>query len=385
MLLITRLNNGGAARHAVALGRRLEDGKHIAFLVTGRTEGNENHILDYARSCKVDPFVISQLRRSLNPFRDAISWIRVYRLILKKKPDIIHTHMSKAGFIGRSCALAYNLLHRKKTKIVHTFHGHVFHSYFSRFKTGIFIFFERILARYSDALLAVSPRIREDVDEKLRIQDTKKLRVIPLGIDFSPLERKKDENARIVDMNIGMLGRLAPIKNYDLALEIGKILKEQGIQARIQVGGSGDERIFQELSRSCPDNINFLGNVQNPQAFWQDMDMALLTSKNEGNPVALIEAMFTRLPFVATYVGGIPDMAVKPVRQKNNLWIFENCILIKGFNPNDFVEAIEFYHDSNIREKAGNAGYAFATKKYLFERLISDYEKLYLELTEKCH
>ncbi|UCH64402.1 MAG: glycosyltransferase [Ignavibacterium sp.] len=248
LILITRLNNGGAAKHAIILSSKLNDYGFESVLLTGHTESNEDEISWYAKNYNVAPVFIKHLTRSLNPLFDLSAFISVYSLIKKHKPDIIHTHTSKAGLIGRTAAIIYSLIHRNEIKIVHTFHGHIFHSYFSGLKTSIFIFLEKLLANKTDSIISISKKLKDDIIDKLKIKNDDKVAVIPLGVDYSLAEDYKSGQASSDILKIGMLGRIAPIKNYSLAVEIARKLKSEKIPAKIFIAGGGSSTDYKNFS-----------------------------------------------------------------------------------------------------------------------------------------
>jgi len=379
LILITRLNNGGAAKHALYLAKGLlEDMGFDSCLACGETEENEDHILSYAERKGLAPVIIKNLKRSLNPLRDCLALVDVYKLLREKQPHIIHTHMSKAGFIGRLAALIYNLVNKEKVKITHTFHGHIFHSYFPPFITALFVYLEKFLAGKSNALIAVSPLVKTQVQKRLDLLGSSKFEVIPLGMEFPYLHGI--EQSPIVNtpfLQVGMLGRLAPIKNYGLAVEIAQLCKEKGLPVKIKVGGSGSDQDMRELTTMSSSSIIFLGNVENPAEFWSTCHIALVTSKNEGTPVSLMEAMSHGLPFVASRVGGIPDMAGEFLEKKGNLQRFFHCILVDGFEAHDYADALAFFLDYSVREKAGKEAARFAREHYSLKKMLERYKILY--------
>ena len=206
--IITRLNNGGVAKCAIWLSGMLDKKKFDTILISGKTEGNEDDILWYSQQYAVSPVIIPQMRRNLNPFSDLIALLKIYRLILKEKPVIIHTQMSKAGLLGRTAAIVYNQFHKDKIKIIHTFHGHVFHSYFSGIKTRLFVFLENMLARRTDTIISISERLNDEIRQVIKIKDSNQLRVIPLGVDFSPPKRHPDRKSRNRDIHIKIISRI---------------------------------------------------------------------------------------------------------------------------------------------------------------------------------
>lgn len=380
--IITRLNNGGPAKHAIWLSGMLNAKKFKTVLISGKTEHNEDDIIWYAKKYSVSPLIIPNLKRSLNPISDLIALVRIYRLILKERPHILHSHMSKAGFIGRGAAIIFNLFHRRKIKIIHTFHGHVFHSYFSGIKTRLFIGLEKILAKKTDLLVCISPRLKNEIQRILKIGNPEKFKIIPLGIDFLPPPKNRRQESQNRYLHVGMLGRLAPVKNYQLAVEIARELAREKIPVKILIGGGGSTYDFEKLQQDKINNISFLGNIEDSRKFWEKIDIAMVTSKNEGTPVALIEAMISEIPFIASHVGGIPDMTSGSVRREGNLLIYDNCILIQDFHPYDFVKALRFFSDNEIRRNAGNVSRQFAKEKFSSNRLVFDIETLYRDLLE---
>ena len=154
--IIARLNIGGPAIHTVLLTEGLNKDKFDSLLVCGTIAKDEGDMLYYARAKDVVPYVILKLRRELNPLNDLIAFLKIYKLIRRENPDIIHTHTAKAGTLGRLAGIFYNLLAARRIKLIHTFHGHVFEGYFGRFKTRLFIFIERFLACFSSRIITVS-------------------------------------------------------------------------------------------------------------------------------------------------------------------------------------------------------------------------------------
>ncbi|UCH66899.1 MAG: glycosyltransferase [Ignavibacterium sp.] len=127
----------------------------------------------------------------------------------------------------------------------------------------------------------------------------------------------------------------------------------------------------------------FLGNIDTPETFWNDKDIALITSKNEGTPVSLIEAMLSGIPFIAPSVGGIPDMATGEYNTVNNLMIFKNCVLVNSFDAKDFINAIDYYSAGESRISAGEAGRKFAEETYSINKMMYNTENLYKSLLSK--
>jgi len=384
--IITRLNNGGPAKQAIWLSSLLDHEKYEKILLAGQTEENEDDILWFAERYNVSPILLKNLKRSIAPISDIKSLSQVYKFICERKPDIIHTHMSKAGLLGRAAGIIYNLLHKHNIKLVHTFHGHIFHSYFSTLKTRLFIFIERVLAKKTTALIAISNKQKEEINIKYRIGKKGQFRTIPLGIDYGNIKKKKrGRGNKTSSLKIGMMGRISDIKNYELAIGIADEIKKNKIDAVIHVagGGGGGEKDLNALiekvkQKNLQDRILFHGNIKNPEEFWKDIDIAMITSKNEGTPVSLIEAMLTGIPFIASEVGGIPDMTVEPLHASGNIKYYKNCILIGSFSQGDFFKGIQYYFEKKqARIEAGTAGAKFAASVFTIDRLLDDIRKLY--------
>src|SRR5215218_1172141 len=226
--IIARLNVGGPARHVVWLTERLNDGEFESVLIAGTVPKGEESMNYVAEQHGVQPVFIEEMSRELSP-KDLISLFKILREIRRLKPDIIHTHTAKAGTVGRSAALLYKLLTRRKVRVVHTFHGHVFHSYYGKLKTGIFIAIERLLARFAtDKIIVISTQQFQEIHEKVRIGRRGQFEIIPLGIDLgafsSSEEKRKSFRSELgiedQDILVGFVGRLTEIKDVSLYLQV---------------------------------------------------------------------------------------------------------------------------------------------------------------------
>ncbi len=381
--IITRLNNGGPAKQAVWLTSKLPDKGYECRLITGLSEAGEDSITWFAEEYNVEYTLLSDLKRSISLLSDIRTASSILRIVKEWKPQIVHTHMSKAGLVGRMAVRLYNIFRKEKIITVHTFHGHVFHSYFGKLKTKLFIFLERYLAKKTDAIVAISKNQKNELLYTYRIGSYAKIREIPLGIDFKPLQKKKNDHRHIY---IGMMGRIAEVKNYPLAIEIAEAIKKEKLPCSITIAGGGDNAKLEEYRSEIKelgleDVISFIGNIDSPEQFWADKDFAMITSYNEGTPVSLIESMFCGIPYIASRVGGIPDMVEGTVNQKKeNLYIYNNCVQVGSHNAEDYVKAIAlFLHDSGFRKNAGKASLELS-KRYSINRLVDDIDVLYSQL-----
>jgi len=327
------------------------------------------------------------MKRDISPKDDQLAYKKILQLIDWFKPDIIHTHASKAGALGRLAGI------RKKVPIiVHTFHGHVFHSYFNKVKTQAYISIEKRLAAYSDAIIAISPLQKQELVEQFGIASESKTKVIPLGFDLRRFkedqERKRIEFRKQYQLEsdviaIGIIGRLVQIKNHDLFLRLAEdILKRTKKKVKFFIIGDGDlmEDLKQRAdqlklsSKEMPtydDPLIFTSWIKNIDEAIAGLDIIVMTSKNEGTPVSLIEAQAGERAIVSTEVGGIKDI-ILPGRS--------------GFiSPNGDLHGLSdqlfrLIEEDQLREEMGKVGYSFVREKFTYQRLADDVDQLYKNL-----
>lgn len=386
--IISRLNIGGPAIHVVLLTAGLNDGGFISLLVCGsicRAEGDMSYS---ALEKGIQPHFIPELKRELNIFNDIVSLAKIYRIINTEKPDIIHTHTAKAGTLGRLAGAIFNFLNpRLKIKLIHTFHGHIFEGYFGKIKTKLFILIERFLARFTCRIITVSESVKREL-VCLGICGEDKIEVIPLGFELDRFIGILSKNTPTV--NIGIIGRLAPIKNHNLFLEAAAILakENQETELRFKIVGGGElkpklEQRARELNIGS--QVDFLGWQVDLAGIYLDLDIVALTSINEGTPVSLIEAMASARAIVATDAGGVRDLLGEEMGAYEGInpdfRVCERGIIVKPNNPRAFSSALAFVlKDSSLREEMGLSGRKFAKGKFSKERLIKDTQALYARL-----
>ena len=298
--LLTRLNIGGPSRHALILTRGLAD-RYPTVLAAGQPSPEEGKLSDPAV-----PVVDVPLVRPLRPVTDLRAIRAVRRLLRRERPAILHTHMAKAGTVGRVAALTM----RRRPVLVHTFHGHVLDGYFRPATARTFLGIERVLARRTDALVAVSDEIRDEL-LALGIGRDDQWRTIPLGLDLDELLGRAGRSgvlrARVGigdEPLVGMLGRLVPIKDVATAIRAMARVPD----AHLALVGDGEDRaalVALATDLGLADRVHFVGWRHDIGDVLADIDVALLTSRNEGTPVALIEAAAAGRPAVATDVGGV--------------------------------------------------------------------------------
>jgi len=237
--IIARLNVGGPARHVVWLTSALQDDEFRSQLIAGSVPPGEDDMSYFAVENNVEPQYIHEMSREISA-SDINSLLKIYRQIKAEKPDIIHTHTAKAGTLGRVAGSMYRWLtwrtligRPRKVRMVHTFHGHVFHSYYSPAKTKIFLWIERLLANASDRIIVISDQQFKEISSDFRIGNANKFSIVPLGIDLDAVSDDAADRKRLReefgfddnDVVVGFVGRLTEIKNLSLLLRTAALFK----------------------------------------------------------------------------------------------------------------------------------------------------------------
>ena len=375
--IIARLNIGGPSLHVVNLNRELSSDRFESLLVTGRPNPGEGSLLDYAQENEVHPVAIPQMvgEASLGP-RDIVALLKLYRLLRVERPQIVHTHTAKAGFLGRLAARLAGV-----PVIVHTYHGHVLHGYYGPFKSWLLRQMERRLARITDRLVAVSRLVKEDLIA-YRIAPAEKISVIPLGFDLEPFfdcrslkgEFRNELGLGAGDKLVGILGRIFPIKNHRLFLESAAQVAEQESSVRFVIVGDGIlrremERYAQNLG--IRQQVIFTGWRRDLPRIYADLDLLVVSSNNEGTPVSAIEAMASGCPVVATRVGGLADVIQDA----------ETGYLVPAKQPQRLTGAmLELIRDPQRAEQMGRLAQLSVKERFSLDRLLRDTENLYEEL-----
>ncbi|GBR75425.1 glycosyl transferase group 1 [Candidatus Termititenax persephonae] len=369
--IIARLNIGGPALHVTNLNYYLD---HVygceSLLVHGSLAKGEGSMEYLASAKNLKTIVLPELGRELNPWRDLKTIWRLYRIIKRAQPDIVHTHTAKAGAVGR---LAAQLAGVKK--IYHTFHGHVLHSYFGKFKTRIFILLEKILARLTTKIIAISERQRAEL-LSFGIAPAEKITVIRLGFELNkltPCQNYWRTKYRLPPdlLLVGIVGRLVPVKNHEYFLSIAQEVCRQTAAVRFILIGDGELRAKLEIAvreKGLQDRVFFAGFLTEPKEIYSDLDIVVLTSRNEGTPVTLIEAMACGKPVVSTEVGGVADI-IDDGRT--------GCLAPQN-QPVAFAEKIlRLSADQTLRESLGQKAREKILALYDVQRLAADIYALY--------
>ena len=383
--IINRFNLGGPTYNVAYLSKYMTP-KYETLLVGGLKddwEESSEYILD---SMELTPLIIPEMRREINLLADRKALKKLRELIQDYKPDIVCTHASKAGALGRIAAHA-----EKVPAIVHTFHGHVFHSYFGKAKTRFYKEVERYLARKSDVIVAISEKQKHELTEVFNICPPEKVKVIPLGFDLEKFrtdktqKRKQFRETYNLDEDtiaVCIVGRLAPVKNHRLFLEaIHYLKKNTTLKFRAFIVGDGEERkkilkTAEELNLTTTvgtgeADVVLTSWIKEVDMVYAGCDIAALTSLNEGTPVSLIEAQAAGVPVISTNVGGVVDI------------MDYHETLIEATDKASFFTTLErLCTDKDYRQKlAGKGNHVFS--KFHYTRLVADMDRLYEEILSK--
>jgi glycosyltransferase involved in cell wall biosynthesis len=335
--VIDRLNVGGPAIHAALTTRGLNSNGFTTVLVTGEIEPGEADMSYLLDEYGVERVLIPSLGRELRPLRDLSTAWKLWRVMRRERPDIVHTHKAKAGAIGRLVALLAGVPVR-----VHTYHGHVFSGYFGPAKTRAFLAIERALARVTTRLIAPAPTLVDELARRYAIADADRFSVVRLGFDLHPFARAAEHAGALraqlgvgADVRlVGIVGRMVPVKDHATFIAAAAALaaRRPDVHFVFVGGGELEERSRRDLEvRGLTARAHLLGWSKELQRIYADLDVVALSSRNEGTPVALIEAMAAGVPVVATNVGGVGDVLARGARGE----------LVPPADPPALADAIE--------------------------------------------
>ncbi len=388
--ILNRFNVGGPTYNVAYLSKYIGD-DFETILIGGEkneSEASSEYILN---DLDLSYTIVPQMRRSINPFQDILALWQIVKIIRKEKPDIVHTHAAKAGTLGRIAAFLCGV-----PVIVHTFHGHVFHSYFSSWKTKIFLIIERFLAKKSTAIVTISDIQKKELGDEFKICNPDKIHVIPLGFKLDNFiegipekrhsfrERYQFSEHTIV---IGIVGRLVPVKNHELFLQAFQYCvrhTQKDIRACIVGDGELKEYLYSvceslDLSYAHPDSsyngesVIFTSWIQDVDKVYAGVDIVGLTSKNEGTPVSLIEAQASGKPIVSTNVGGIENI----VEEGKTALLSENTV-------SDFSQKLlQIIDDDVLRTNMSSYASDVIVSKFDYRALCSNMNNLYSQLLKQ--
>lgn len=382
--IIGRLNVGGPARLACLLQEKLAQDFETHLIIGSLAEGEQD--MSYLLSSQRTVFRLRQMSREVDFWSDVVAFWRIWYFLQKVRPDVVHTHTAKAGALGRLASWFAGV-----PVIVHTYHGHVFHGYFGALQSKAVLMIERLLGRLSTQIIAISNSQLEELCRKYRIAPIQKFSVIRNGIAldrFSRAQRTKNRAEMGIapdDFVVVWAGRMVPVKDVHLLAQVIRTAFERGSKMRFLLVGDGTERQhLEEQIRGCA-NAELLGWRMDIERIWSVADAALLTSRSEGTPTSLIEAMACGLPFVATRVGGVPDLAAPPLCE---LPMGMGYAAANGFLTPQTHEALLYCLEQiaaspQTAKAMGTIGRAFVVDRFSVHRTANETKLLYHTLVAK--
>ena len=379
--IINRFNLGGPTFNAAYLTKYIDE-KYETMLVGGVKDDSEDDSEFILERLGLKPRYVQNMKRSVNFFDDRKAYKEILDLIDTFKPDIVHTHASKAGALGRKAAFKL-----KVPVTVHTFHGHVFHSYFGKLKTSIYKNLERNLAKKTTKIVAISALQKQELSSIHKICGPEKIEVIPLGFDLSRFTMDMDHKRKTFrdkyqiqdnEILVSIIGRLAPIKNHRFFLDVvRKISDISEVPVRFMIVGDGETK--PELIETCRDlnidytlnapgaTVNFTSWIKDTESVYAGSDIICLSSLNEGTPVTLIEAQASNKPIISTDVGGIRDICIEG----------ETALLSPSGELDAYVaNMLKLIHNPEMRQKM-SAGRDHVLDQFGYKRLAEDMSRLY--------
>lgn len=373
------MNVGGPALHVALLTKYLED-EYETLLVSGMLDKGDKHAGYLAEEKGINVRYIPHISRDINLFQDWLGYREIKKIIRSFKPDMVHTHTGKSGAIGRMAAAELKIPH-----IVHTYHGHFYHSYFSSLTTKIFLNIERYLAKKTSRIIVISSRQLKELSEDFPIAPKEKFVVIPLGFELEKFykdteaKRKKFRTQFSISdetIAVGLVGRMVPVKNHRMFLNSIAELKEKitGKKNKFFLIGDGYlrpqiEKMIDELQIK---NVIILTSwLENIEEVIAGLDIVALTSLNEGTPVSLVEALAGKKAIISTRVGGIEDFV-----EDNVSGYLVPVNDVKMFSEKMFA----LINDKEKRIIFGENGHKNVVNLFSHERLIRDMKNLYENL-----
>ena len=370
--IIARMNIGGPAIQITGLMQNLPKLQFDQLLLTGYCDENE---VDYLEAKKISlPIIrLNGFGRSINLLTDLKVFFEIRKVIKIFDPDIVHTHTAKAGFLGRLAAIS---IFRKQIR-VHTYHGHLLHGYFGKIKTRLLVWIESFLARYTDSLIAVGEKVRNDLIEA-KVGQKRQFNVIGPGLKLGELSRR-DLALKSFDVPkdkfiVSWIGRAEPVKAPDRLIEVANECYMRKIDIHFVLAGEG-KLIggLKERAKSLNLPITFLGWQSEIERVLSFSDLVMLTSENEGTPLALIQAQMAGIPVLATDVGSASEVMING----------QSGFCLK-YSAKDFADKIELLSKSaDMRLSFGAAGESNARNNFSLRRLISDHTELYQDLISR--
>jgi glycosyltransferase involved in cell wall biosynthesis len=389
LIILNRLSVGGPATNILSAAAALSN-QYTILLIAGSPLKNEqpaDYLLAEYKGFQVQK--IPSLRRSVIPAMDIRSYYHIKKIIKEFQPQVVHTHGTKPGVVGRLAAWRLQV-----PVIIHTFHGHVFHSYFNSFVSAFVVKMERWLSSVTTAIIAINQKLQIELEQVYRVASAEKIKLIKLGIEtgrFDDADGSKRKEFRTEfqlqsdEVAVGIVGRLVPVKQHELFIKAAQnILHTSNVKARFFIIGDGPEKenlqklivqknmSFTNSYHNTISNIVFTSWRSDMDVVYAGLDVVMLTSLNEGSPVSIMEAMAAAKPVIATNVGGVAELV------QNG---------ITGFCCNTreelFACLLQLVESSGVRMQLGNAARDTANQWFSKDYEVNQLHELYTELLKK--
>lgn len=368
MQIIARMNVGGPAVIVAELMRGLDSKEFEQVLITGYCDESEADYLDeVARD--IPATRIAGLGRSVSPLADLKAFLGLIKTMRKFNPDVIHTHTAKAGVLGRIASIVAG----RRAIRIHTFHGHLLHGYFAKWKTSLIIAIEKFLAHRTNYLIAIGKEVERDL-LAAGIGKTAQYRTFFPGLP-QPKESQKSAARAELELELSnsilyctFVGRLTAIKRPDRLLDIAAQMLARHENIHFLIAGEGELFAASKAraeSEKLP--VTFLGWRKDIDLIFAASDIAILTSDNEGIPLTLIQAAQAGLPIVAPAVGSISDIVEDGVTG-----------LLSVPSASAMAASLStLINSENLREKMGAAGKLRALEFFSLSRMLRDHTDIY--------
>lgn len=369
--IITRLSQGGAQENTFHTVRLADSSRFEVDLISGPVDGSEGSIEEAVRAAGIEIIRAPHLVRAPLPHRDYLALRDLTRTLREGRYDLVHTHTSKAGFLGRLAAERAGIRH-----VVHTSHGNIFHGYFNPLVTRLYIAMERRAARHTSRFIELT---QGGVEEHLArgIGTRERFRVVFSGIDTAPCDgaiARRDATRAALGIAdgetlIGGVGRLEPVKGFAHFVAMARLLAEREPGLRFVLAGDGAEA--EALKRAGEGRVAFLGRRDDIPDLMAAFDILVVPSINEGMGRVILEAGAAGTPVVASRVGGIPDIVDHG----------ETGLLTAPGSPEELATAVlSLVHSSDLRRRMGDRARERVIPHFSLDAMVRRIEAIYEEL-----
>lgn len=372
--IITRLDPGGSAQNTLDSVVFTNSEDYDVALLYGKTE-DLTLLSSYQEKHSFKKYFFSSLQRDINPFLDLWCFFKLVVFLHEHRFDIVHTHTSKAGILGRWAAWLSGVPH-----IIHTPHGHVFYGYFNEFVTKVFLWVEQLTVPITDKIICLTELGKKE-HLKYGVGREDKLKVIHSGVDMNVFQSLEQTLFSDVDVDkkiiVGVVARLEPVKGIDVLIDAVPLILNNSKNVEFWIVGDGTEKnnLKEKVSKiGLEDKVLFYGHRDDVQALISEMDIFVLPSRNEGMGRVIVEAMALGKPVVASKVGGVPDLVEHDV----------NGMLVPSEDPEALSKKIlDLIVHKDKRIVLGERGRKKVQREYSLQKMISDIENLYQDLVSE--